>query len=66
MSEREGLLIGRIVIEKYATADDVAIWVDTDDGQDDELALVDALGMLAFATGLHTSRIDRYNLEDDE
>jgi hypothetical protein len=66
MSDREGILIGRIVIEKYATADDVGIWVDTDDGQDGELALIDALGMLTFASGLHISRIDRYDTEDDQ
>lgn len=66
MSEREGVLIGRIMIEKYATADDVAVWVDVDDGQGDELALVDTLGLLAFAQALHTSRVDHYDLDEDD
>lgn len=50
--EREGILIGRIVIEKYATADDIEIYVDGFSGSgddDDGLPLVDALGLLAFA-----------------
>jgi hypothetical protein len=60
-----GILIGRIVIEKYATADDIGIWVDTDDGQGDDLALVDALGMLSFAQHLHGSRISDYDADDN-
>jgi hypothetical protein len=60
----DGLIIGRIVIEKYATEDDIGIWVDTDDGQGDDLALVDVLGMLSFAQHLHGSRI--YDYDSDE
>ena len=37
--------------------------MNTDNGQGDELALVDALGMLSFAQHLHGSRIADY--EDD-
>lgn len=66
MDKPEGLLIGRIVIEKYATADDIGIWVDTDNGQGDDLALVDALGMLSFAQHLHGSRIYDYDADADE
>lgn len=62
----DGVLIGRIVIEKYATADDIGIWVDTDDGQGDQLALVDALGMLTFAEHLHGSRIYDYDADEGE
>lgn len=51
MSEREGVLIGRIVIEKYATSDDIEIYVDGFDGSEEGgLPLVDALGLLSFAT----------------
>lgn len=66
MNIPDGVLIGRIVIEKYATAEDVGIWVDSDDGQDGELALVDALGMLSFAQHLHGSRIYDYDSGSDE
>lgn len=44
-----GMLLGRIVIEKYATEDDIIIGVESTDGGGDGLALVDILGMLAFA-----------------
>lgn len=64
--EREGLLIGRVVIEKYAMTDDIGIWVDADDGQGDELALVDVLGLLAYAQALHASRIVPYDQDDLE
>ena len=51
MSERPGVLIGRIVIEKYATADDIEIYVDGFDGSEEGgMPLVDALGLLSFAT----------------
>lgn len=66
MEKPDGLLIGRIVIEKYATAENVGIWVEADDGQGDVMALVDVLGMLSFAQHLHGSRIDDYDDGEDE
>lgn len=50
--DREGVLIGRITIEKYATDDDVAVYVDHD------LPLIDALALTAFATAHITAGME--------
>ena len=65
MSARDGVLIGRIVIEKYATTDDVLVYVDQDNGSGDLLPLIDALGMSAFALAHFSARMN-YIDEDDE
>lgn len=49
--KRDGLLIGRVTIEKYATQDDILLFVDQDNGGGDDLPLIDAMGMVAFAQG---------------
>lgn len=63
--EPDGLLIGRITISKYATDNDVIILVEQDDGSGDIPALVDALGMVAFAQA-HFANAMCYEDEDDE
>jgi hypothetical protein len=48
-SERDGVLIGRLIVSKYATEDDIEVFVTGDDGMGGDLSLIDALGLIAYA-----------------
>ena len=60
--ENEGLLVGRITIERRMTADDVTDWVTTEDGDGDPLGIAEALGMMRL--GEHTLLREQYEEED--
>lgn len=48
--EDAGLLVGRVVVERYASPDgDLIDYVQAVDGQDEDLPLVEALGMMRLA-----------------
>lgn len=49
MSENEGLLVGRITIERRMTDDDVVDYVTTENSQGDDLPVTEALGMMRMA-----------------
>lgn len=59
-NDADGFVVGRIIIERRITGDDVVDWVTTDDGQGEEIGIAEALGMLRLAehTLLHDNEGD--------
>lgn len=49
MSEHEGMLVGRVTIERRMTDDDVIDWVTTENANGEDLPVTEALGMMRMA-----------------
>lgn len=63
VDDSPGVLIGRVLIAKYATDDDVIVSVETSDGSGGELPLIDGLGLVAFGSAHLAGLMNGHNDE---
>lgn len=46
MDEDDGILLGTVTITKVMTGDDIVVRLTSDDGDGDNLAVIDVIGMI--------------------